>query len=46
MNRQLTNAEVVHNLEVGFYRSHVEAMIGDMKLGKGIFSLPWSGTWR
>jgi hypothetical protein len=42
MNRALTNTEVIHNLVVGFYRSRVEAVIGDLKIGKGIFSLLWS----
>ena len=34
MDRGLNNAEIVHNLVVGFYRSRVEAVIGDVKLGK------------
>lgn len=43
LNRRLTNAEIVHNCVVTHYRSRAEAVIGEVKLGKGIFDLPWRG---
>jgi hypothetical protein len=43
LNRALSYAEMVRNLVLSHYRSRVEAVIGQIKVGKGIFSLPWRG---
>ena len=37
----ITPAQVIHNVIVGFYRSRIEAVIGHIKQGKGIFHVPW-----